>query len=195
VDRDEWNRRYASVPLLWAVDPGPFLGQEVGGMPPGRALDLGSGEGRNAIWLAQHGWKVTGVDFSEVAVGRAADLAEEAGVSGAVTWVVADLASYEPARDAFDLVLLMFVHLAAGQRAGLLERAVGALAPGGTILVVGYDTANATEGDGGVRDPAILFSPDDIVAELGGLEVERAEQLRVGNAVDAIVRASRAYAR
>ena len=138
---------------------------------------------------------MTGVDFSDVAIERAADLAEKAGVSESITWVVADLASYQPARDAFDLVLLMFVHLPADQRAALLARAADALAPGGTILVVGYDTANATEGDSGVRDPAILFRPEDIVAELGGLQVERAEPLRVGNAVDAIVRAAKAHAR
>lgn len=194
VDREEWNRRYASVPLLWDVDPGPFLGQEMGTTAPGQALDLGAGEGRNAIWLAERGWTVTGVDFSDVAVERAADLAEKAGVTGSVTWVVADLASYEPPRAAFDLVLLLFVHLPADQRAALLGRAVRALAPGGTILVVGYDRSNATEGDAGVRDPAILFSPEDIVAELDGLRVERADRLRVGNALDAIVRAAKAPA-
>ena len=191
MNREEWNRRYASVPLLSDVDPGPFLGQEVGGATPGRALDLGSGEGRNAIWLAERGWCVTGVDFSDVAVERAGELAEKAGVAEAVTWVVADLASYQPARESFDLALILFVHLPADQRAALLARAVAALAPGGTILVVGYDTANASEGDSGVRDPAILFSPEDIVAELDGLRIERADKLRVGNAVDAIVRAAK----
>lgn len=194
MDREEWNRRYAGVPLLWDVDPGPFLGQEVGALAPGRALDLGSGEGRNSIWLAQRGWRVTGVDFSDVAVERAADLAEKAGVGDRVEWLVADLASYQPAPGAFDLVLMLFVHLPADQRAALLARAVTALAPRGTILVVGYDTTNATSGESGVRDPAILFTPEDIVAELDGLSVERADKLRVGNAVDAIVRATKAAA-
>lgn len=188
MDRDDWNRRYASVPLLWKVDPAGFLGGEVAGLAPGRALDLGTGEGRNAIWLARHGWAVTAVDYADVALDRGRQLAVAAGVDGVVEWVCADLAGYEPAGP-FDLVLMAFVHLPAPARSALLGRAVAALAPGATVLVVGYDRANATEGGEGVRDPAILFSPEDIVADLAGLEVERAERLRVGDALDTVVRA------
>ena len=191
MNREQWNERYAAVPLLWDVDPGPFLGGETAAMAPGRALDLGCGEGRNAIWLAQNGWQVTAVDFSDVALDRGRGLAARAAVDGSVTWIEADLVDYQPSPAAFDLILLLFVHPPAVERARLLARAVDALAPGGTVLVVGYDTANATEGDGGVRDPAILFSPEDITRELPGLRVERAEQLRVGQAVDAIVRATK----
>ena len=61
--REEWNDLYRAVPVLWPIDPGPFLGTEVGDSWPGRALDLGAGEGRNSIWLAQRGWQVTAVDF------------------------------------------------------------------------------------------------------------------------------------
>ena len=126
-----------------------------------------------------------------MALDRAQGLAAQAGVDGAVTWIEADLVEYQPPPAAFDLILLLFVHPHADERARLLVRAVDALASGGTILVVGYDTANATEGDGGVRDPTLLFSPHDIARELPGLRVERAEQLRVGQAVDAIVRATK----
>lgn len=191
MDRHAWNERYASVPILWNVDPGPFLGGEVGAMAPGRALDLGAGEGRTTVWLAQRGWRVTAVDFSDVALDRGRQRAEAAGGAGLVDWVLSDLVDYEPPHAAFDLVLLLFVHLPAADRRRLLDRAAAALAPGGTILVVGYDSTNASDGKGGVRDPAILFSPDDIVAELGGVTVERAERLTVGSEVDAIVRAVR----
>jgi SAM-dependent methyltransferase len=191
VNREEWNERYASVPLLWNIDPGPFLGGEVGDMAPGRALDLGAGEGRTTVWLAERGWRVTAVDFSDVALDRGRQRAEAAGAAAGIEWVLCDLAEYEPPAEAFDLILLLFVHLPAQYRRRLLALASEALAPGGTILVVGYDTTNATTGEGGVRDPAILFSPDDIVAELDGLGVERAERLRVDKAVDAVVRASR----
>ena len=192
MNREEWNERYRAVPTLWNVDPGPFLGREVGAATPGVALDLGAGEGRNSIWLAQRGWRVTAVDFSDVGLARGRERAEQAGVDTPITWVCEDVAEFQPAPSAFDLVLSLFLHVPADQRRTVLRRAADALAPGGTILVVGYDHANATEGKEGVQDPALLFSPEDIVEELDGLQVERAEQLRVGEAVDAIVRARKA---
>lgn len=195
MDRHQWNERYASQPLLWDVDPGPFLAGELGDRPPGRALDLGAGEGRTALWLAQRGWRVTAVDFSDVALDRGRQRVEGAGPPGWVEWVCADLAEFDPSPDPggdlYDLILLMFVHLPAPERRRLLRLAAGVLVPGGVVLVAGYDTTHATEGQGGPRDPAVLFSPEDIVADLDGLRVERAERITVGDAIDAVVRAVR----
>ncbi|MDQ6724667.1 MAG: class I SAM-dependent methyltransferase [Actinomycetota bacterium] len=189
MDRQEWNDRYAAQPVLWDVDPGPFLAPEVGEVRPGGALDLGAGEGRTALWLAERGWQVTAVDFSEVALDRGRRRAASAGVGESIEWVCEDLLDYSPVGRSFELVLSMFVHLPAPARHRLLGLAVDALSPGGVILVVGYDSTHAVEGQGGPRDPAILFSPEAIVEDLPGLRVERAERLRVGDAVDAIVRA------
>lgn len=191
MDRDQWNARYAAQPLLWVVDPNPFLSGELGDRPPGRALDLGAGEGRTTLWLAERGWQVTAVDFSDVALDRGRQRVEEAGVPGKVDWVLCDLTEYEPDGGAYDLVLQLFVHLPAPQRRRLLRAAATALAPGGMLIVVGYDTANAakTGGGSGVRDPELLFSPDDIVADVAGLRIERAERLDLGDAIDAVVRA------
>jgi 2-polyprenyl-3-methyl-5-hydroxy-6-metoxy-1,4-benzoquinol methylase len=191
MDRDRWNERYAAQPLLWNVDPGPFLGGEVGGRPPGHALDLGAGEGRTALWLAEHGWTVTAVDFSDVALDRGRQRAEDVGVGGQIEWICADLLEFDPAGGAYDLVLMMFVHLRQPPRRRLLRAAAGALAPGGMVLIAGYDSRHRTEGQGGVRDPEILFTPEDLVADLDGLRIERAESMVVGEAVDAIVRAVR----
>lgn len=191
MDREQWNERYAAQPLLWAVDPNPFLHAEVGQAVPGKALDLGAGEGRTTLWLAQRGWEVTAVDFSDVALARGRRRVEEVSAPGKVDWVCADLAEYSAPAGPFDLVLLLFVHLPADQRRRLLRSAMGSLAPGGVVLVVGYDTTHASEGVGGPRDPLVLFGPEDIAADLDGLRIERAERLRVGDAVDAIVRASR----
>jgi 2-polyprenyl-3-methyl-5-hydroxy-6-metoxy-1,4-benzoquinol methylase len=190
MNREEWNDRYRAVPLLWQIDPGPFLGEQVGTLTPGSALDLGAGEGRNSIWLAQRGWRVTAVDFSDVALDRGRQLAEQAGVGSLITWINDDVVAFRPdPGQPLDLVVSLFLHLAADQRRLVLRRAAGAMAPGGTVIVVGYDTANATEGAAGVRDPSILFSPADIALDLAGLDVVHAEQLRIGDAVDAIVRA------
>lgn len=191
MDRHQWNERYAAQPLLWAVDPDPFLSGELGDRTPGRALDLGAGEGRTALWLAQRGWRVTAVDFSDVALERGRIRVEEAPVAGSVEWVCADLADFDPTGATYDLVLLMFIHLHTEQRRRLLRLAAATLAPGGMVLVVGYDTRHASAGQGGPRDPAILFTPEDIASDLDGLRIERAETIEVGDAVDAIVRAVR----
>ena len=191
MDRQQWNERYAAQPLLWAVDPSPFLGGELGDRPAGRALDLGAGEGRTTLWLAERGWQVTAVDFSDVAIDRGRRRVEAAGVPGAVEWICADLVDFDPTGATYDLVLLLFIHLPAAQRRRLLRLAAAALAPGGMVLVVGYDTTHATKGEGGPRDPAVLFGPEDIVADLDGLRIERAERIQVGDAVDAVVRAVR----
>jgi SAM-dependent methyltransferase len=197
VERAEWDRRYGTADMLWTASPNRFVVAELTGLTPGRALDVGAGEGRNAVWLAEQGWQVTAVDFSVVALAKARRLAEARGVS--VGWVTEDLRSYRPPPGESDLVLLAYVHLLPGELAGVLHRAAGALAPGGTMLVVGHDVANLVDGTGGPQDPEVLYTPESIAAELDGLEVRRAERVRrpvqaeAGSteAIDTLVRAVR----
>ncbi|HUZ88945.1 MAG TPA: class I SAM-dependent methyltransferase, partial [Candidatus Acidoferrales bacterium] len=167
------------------------------GLTPGRALDLGCGEGRNAIWLAELGWQVTGVDFSEMGLDKARRLAADRGVE--VNWVRADLLEYQPDRGAFDLVIVMYLQLLADQVSVVMKRASAALAPGGTLLVVGHDLLNLSEGHGGPQNPEVLFTPADIERDLPGLGIERAERVlrpvtvdgREVTAIDALVRAKK----
>jgi len=175
MQREDWDRRYAAVHNLWAAKPNRFLVAEVSSLPPGRALDLACGEGQNSIWLATLGWTVTGVDFSSVAIEKARARAEREDVE--VEFVCSDLLELEPEAAAFDLVIVFYIHIPAGPRRVVLERAAKALAPGGRFLLVGHDLANLTEGVGGPSDPSILFTPADIAAELPGLEVEKAERV------------------
>lgn len=194
---EHWDRRYAEAELLWRAEPNEFLVREVADLAPGRALDLATGEGRNAIWLAEQGWRVTAVDFSAVGLDKARRIAERRGVQ--VDWVLADLLDYRPPAGAFDLILYLYVHLPAAERELVVGRAVGALAPAGTLLVVGHDLANLDGGWGGPSDPAVLYTPDAIAAELRGLVVERAERVTrhvvtgegEADAIDALVRARR----
>ena len=176
MDSTAWDARYSVDELVWGAQPNRFVAAEFTGLPPGRALDLGAGEGRNAIWLARHSWQVTAVDFSPVAVDRARKLAMAEGVE--VTWIVADVAEYRPEPGAFDAVLVAYLHLPATLLAAALARAATALAPGGRIVVVGHDVASAGAGVGGPQDPAILYTPQPIVAELAELTVRTAEQVR-----------------
>jgi 2-polyprenyl-3-methyl-5-hydroxy-6-metoxy-1,4-benzoquinol methylase len=110
VERDDWNRKHGQAGPLFGVEPNRFLVAEVSGLPPGRALDVACGAGRNAVWLAERGWSVTGVDFSDVALENARQLAEERGV--AVEWVDGDLRNWQPPGE-YDLVAVLYLHVPA----------------------------------------------------------------------------------
>jgi SAM-dependent methyltransferase len=197
VQRREWNRRHGEGGLLFGAEPNRFLVAEVGELPPGRALDLACGSGRNAVWLAARGWTVTGVDFSGVALAQARALAAERGVE--VEWVEGDLLEWRPADGAFDLVVVLYLQVPADERRGILARAAAAVAPGGTLLVVGHDLENLNGGHGGPKDPRVLFTPAQVAAELPGLEIEKAERVLrpvetqdgQAQAIDALIRARR----
>jgi len=195
MDSAGWDRRYAGSELVWTSEANRFLAAEAEGLAVGRALDLACGEGRNAVWLAQRGWQVTGVDFSQVGLDKAARLAEQRGVW--VGWQRADLVDYVPAPAAFDFVAILYLHIVGAAMRDVLRRGAAALASGGTLLVVGHDPTNIQEGYGGPQDPAILMTPDEIAEALPELHVERAERVRrpvpsAGDdvyAIDALVRA------
>lgn len=179
MDADAWNERYATADYVWREGPNVFVEEEVAPLPPGRALDLACGEGRNAVWLAQRGWTVTAVDFAAVGLDKGEQLAEARGV--AVEWVCEDATTWAPADGdgGFDLVLVVYLQLPASGRRDALGAAARSLAPGGTLLVVAHDSANLAGGVGGPQDPAVLYGPEDVVADLeavgAGLVVERAE--------------------
>ncbi len=163
-----WDRRYGEQ--VWTTEPDPVVVAHVASLQAGRAVDLGCGTGRHAMWLAQHGWTVTGVDASVVGLEQAA--ARAAGLEVQLTLVRADIADYQPPPEGFDLVLLAYVHPAPDHRAATVARASRALAPGGRLLVVGHDLGNL--GRDGPPDPARLFTvdrlrdavPRDLVIEL-----------------------------
>jgi SAM-dependent methyltransferase len=193
MDRHAWDDRYRDREWLWTVEANRFVVQETAGLTPGRALDLAAGEGRNAVWLAKQGWEVTAVDFSGVALGRASDLAGLEGVS--ITTVEADLSKYSPGAGGFDLVVLAYLHLPPGLFRDVLTRAKSALADGGTIVIVGHDLTNIEHGCGGPQSSEVLYTPEDLVADLGDLEIVKAEKVdrpyesEEGNftAIDALV--------
>ncbi len=198
MDRSDWDERWLERGRHFQGDPSPILVTELAPLRPGRALDLACGGGRNAVWLAENGWTVTAVDFSANALAVARQLAAEHDAE--VDWVEADVRSYRPATGAFDLVLVSYLHLPAPERRAVLERAATALAPGGLLVVLGHHLENVGTGAPGPSDPRVLYTEDDLAADLDGLTVERAARLvrRVGSesgeadAVDALVLARRA---
>ena len=182
MDADAWNTRYAGSELVWSAGPNQWVESELATLPPGRALDLACGEGRNALWLAGLGWQVTASDFAEqgLAKGRVAQQRLEAtGTPLAVEWVCADATAVTWPADAFDLVVISYLQLVAGLRREATRRAAAALAPGGTLLVVGHDTSNLADGWGGPQEPAVLFTAADVLDDVAGLglEVVRADRV------------------
>ncbi|WP_037570467.1 SAM-dependent methyltransferase [Phaeacidiphilus oryzae] len=198
-----WDAKYAEKERIWSGNPNVALVREVDELPPGRALDLGCGEGADAIWLAGRGWRVTAVDLSRVALERAAAHAVERGVADRVEFRRVDLATEFPAGE-YDLVSAQFLH-SRGElpREEVLRRAAAAVAPGGVLLIEGHASLPAweteaeagAETDGGseAADPNAKFwphahshadmyfpTPDEVIRDLqlpeGDWEVLRAEE-------------------
>jgi uncharacterized OsmC-like protein len=172
----DWDERYRGAPSLWTERPNQLLVEEVSGLKPGRALDLGAGEGRNAVWLAKQGWDVTAVDFSRVALERGQAVAQRTGVQ--IEWEQADLTEYTPAAEAFELVVILYLHLPPAARRRVLNQAVNALRPGGRLVIVGHDLENLNSGHGGPQQPSLLYTPDRIAAELPGLTIARTQTVK-----------------
>lgn len=171
---EEWDARYREAAQtnpgrLWQSAPSPDLIAAVSTLPTGRALDVATGDGRNALWLAGIGWQVTAVDSSvgglEIARARATD----AGLT--IDWQRGDARDWAPAT-VFDLVTVTYLQLPDADLRAILARVAGWLAPGGSLVVIGHDVANLVTGAPGPRDPAVLNTPDQLSDAVNGAGLE-----------------------
>lgn len=192
VERATWDGFYDDREAVWSGDPNHALVVEASALAPSTALDVGCGEGADAVWLAARGWRVTAIDVSEVALGRARVAAAAAGVD--VDWVRSGVAGVDPARRRFDLVTAFFPALPRAAGTAYVGRLLDLVAPGGTLLTVFHapppDGAHdphhpdhdAEDGDGeeGQRprfDPDDFIGPEEVLAALGaGWELEAHEE-------------------
>lgn len=151
-----WDAHYTRHPDMWTGAPNAVLAHEIGELTPGTALDLGCGEGGDAIWLAQRGWTVTAVDVSAVALERAAAHAHRAGVGDRITWARHDLDETFPP-GSYDLVSAHYLHSPEhAQSSQLLDRAVAAVAADGTLLLVGHASVAPWSWDQHTRLPGAV---------------------------------------
>jgi SAM-dependent methyltransferase len=211
-DQAFWDSLYEARPEIWSGNPNHGLVVEVDALPPGSALDVGAGEGADAIWLAGRGWRVTAVDISPVALARAASRARRAGaeVADRIEWVHRDLLSWEPPTRQYELVSAHFFHAAPGPRRLLFGRLASAVVAGGTLIVVGHSSRvfegsthdePAHRSEGSMMPLDYFFSGDEIAAQLDpeewdivtNAEVERAaaNPEGSGHTHDIVLRATR----
>lgn len=179
-----WDGFYRERTQVWSGNPNALLVREVEGLNPGTALELGCGEGADAVWLAKQGWDVTGLDISAVALDRAAAHARDAGVEDKLTLIEADLAEWsasDPGTDpGYDLVCAQYLHSPTDlPRNQILMRAAAAVAPRGRLLVVGHQ-GFPPWGRHPAPDPALPTAPE-LAVELGlaarGWIIETAEAI------------------
>ena len=187
LSEQAWDERYAAgAGDGWSGGPNAVLVQEATGLRPGRALDVGAGEGGDALWLAAQGWEVTGSDVSSVVLEKAAAVARERGLQ--VTWQHADAREQAPPAGAYDLVTAFFVHPAADARRALDRRLADAVAPGGSLLLAAHAPSHVHTGMG---DPPLLqlfVTPEQVLADLDldAFEVLVAEELPRAEARDGV---------
>ena len=157
--REFWDDRYGSASQLWSGQPNPQLVAQTADLTPGDALDVGCGEGADAIWLASQGWTVTAVDISAVALDRAAAHAAARGteIAGRISWRQADLLGWDPGSQQFDLVSAQFMYLPEPDLKSLHRRLAAAVRPGGTLLIVLHhpDSMHAGGDAAGPNPPAV----------------------------------------
>ena len=164
MDADFWDERYGSQARLFSGNPNGVLVTEVADLPVGQALDVGCGEGGDALWLARRGWRVTAVDISQVALRRAAEAGAD--VADRIAWTRADLTVAPPPAGSFDLVSVQYFPLPHQPDHAALRRLLAAVAPGGTLLVAGHDLADLPDEHNSEFDPAAFYQPAEIAALL-----------------------------
>jgi len=171
MDAGDWDERYREADRLWSATPNLFVEDRLRHAQPGRGLDLAAGEGRHALWLASIGWKMTAVDFSEVAVARGSSQSQD------VEFIHADVLQWEP-ETALDLIVIAYLHLLPADFEKVVRRARDWLAPGGELFMIGHDSTNIESGWGGPQYPEILWDVPGILDWLEGMAVIEAEVVR-----------------
>ncbi len=172
MDQAFWDERYGSSSGLWSGQPNSVLVAEAADLAPGTALDVGCGEGADAIWLARRGWRVTAIDISPIALERAAAHAQEAGddVAQRITWLHVDLTNGVPPASTYDLVSAQFLHAPKVRRQELHQRLAAAVSSGGSLLLVGHHVSDLQTTVPRPPVPELYFTAADVADSLDAHE-------------------------
>ena len=183
-----WDDRYRERGTVWGSEPNRFLVEVAEGLDRGTALDLGCGQGRNALWLASLGFTVTGLDLSPIAIEQAREMAAVQGLDARFEAV--NLMAWDPDGQVWDLVVLAYIHLPEDMRKAVHAAAVSAVAPGGRIVVIAHHLDNLEYGTGGPSNPDWLFTETQLADDFAGLDIVRNERVirstEHGDALDVV---------
>ncbi len=177
MNAEFWNARYSDNEYAYGKEPNQFFAEEIKKLTPGTALFPCDGEGRNSVYAAALGWKVSAFDFSASGKEKADKLASENNVE--ITFQTADASAVEYEAEQFDLIVFTFAHLPENIRMRLHKEAINWLKTGGEIIYEAYNPKQLNNNTGGPKDLSMLGSRDVIAADFGSLTTQYLEELQV----------------
>jgi SAM-dependent methyltransferase len=170
-----WDERYSSEEYIYGKDPNEFLANAVGKIPKGKVLCVAEGEGRNAVFLAEHGYEVVAVDSSTVGLEKARQLAKERGVS--IQTIVCDLAHFDIEPESWDGVVSIFAHVPPQVRKALHKKIVNGLRSGGVLILESYRPDQLKYKTGGPPSAEFMMTLEGLEEELKGLNFDYGVEL------------------
>lgn len=177
MSKNMWDDRYSEPEYVYGTNPNEFFKQELDKLSPATILLPAEGEGRNAVYAAEHGWKVTAFDQSEEGMTKALRLATLRNVT--IDYQLHDLATTEYPEGHFDVIALVFVHTPPQMRQTLHRKLMGFLKPGGTLILTGFSKEQLQFSSGGPKDATMLFSPDELREDFEDLLITSLQQQEV----------------
>lgn len=178
MNSEAWDQRYRDGSADWPEGPAPGVDALTRSLPPGDALEMACGTGRNAIYLARGGWSVTAVDFAAAALDIARRRASTEKPKTGIEWLHRDLTRWKPSESSFDLVVITYLHIPWDSFLPVLGSAEAAVRPGGTLFVLGHDRSNVTEGTGKPKHIDVTYTAGELAAALERCSVMQAEVVK-----------------
>lgn len=173
--KQNWNQRFSAEGYIYGELPNVFLKEQLMALPAGKILFPGEGEGRNAVWAALQGWQVEAVDYSEAGKAKALALAQRMGTTLAA-YHIADLNHFESQHEQYDVIALIFVHLAPAERQQLHRKLIDALKPGGSILLEAFSKKQLAFSSGGPKDETMLYDLEMLQDDFSALQIVLLEE-------------------
>lgn len=170
MSKDFWNSRYSEKEFAYGTDPNEFFKEQIDKIIPGRAIFLGEGEGRNAVYAAKLGWQVDAVDFSSSAKDKALKFAKENNVK--INYAVSDLNDYDFKENDYDLIVMIFLHLPLELRTSTFSKSILSLKQNGRLLIEVFSKEQINNISGGPRSIDLLYSENDVLSLTNDLRIE-----------------------
>lgn len=172
-----WDERFAQAEYVYGENPNVFLNSVLRTLPEGTILLPAEGEGRNAVFAAELGWKVDAFDTSTEGKNKATRLANKKGVT--INYTISGFEEFETKPNAYDAIGLIYTHVPAEQRKAYFQKCITWLKPGGTLILEGFSKQQLGKNSGGPKKVEMLFDLEELKVELESLNFGYAEELDI----------------